>query len=108
MQLMEGTAVELAGGGRPDRLDPETSLRLGARYLREQLDRFAGYPCGDELALAAYNAGPGRVKKWLAERPLQADRERLGAWIPFRETRNYVRRVAAWRERWELELESSR
>nr|WP_240048844.1 lytic transglycosylase domain-containing protein [Parerythrobacter lutipelagi] len=53
-QLMPGTAREM--GVDPD--DPFSNLEGGARYLREQLDRFGG---DLEKALAAYNAGPGRV-----------------------------------------------
>lgn len=53
-QLMPGTAHQL--GVNPH--DPEANLEGGARYLRQQLDAFGG---DLEKALAAYNAGPGRV-----------------------------------------------
>jgi len=72
-QLMPGTAREL--GVNPD--DPFANLEGGARYLREQLDRFDG---DVEKALAAYNAGPGRV---MAANGVPA----------IRETQNYVASV---------------
>lgn len=53
-QLMPGTAAALG----VDRYSIEGNLRGGARYLRQQLDRFGQF----HLALAAYNAGPGRVR----------------------------------------------
>ena len=53
-QLMPGTAREMGVDAR----DPFANLEGGARYLREQMDRFGG---DVERALAAYNAGPGRV-----------------------------------------------
>lgn len=54
-QLMPGTAAALG----VNRYSIEGNLRGGARYLRQQLDRFGQY----HLALAAYNAGPGRVRE---------------------------------------------
>ena len=56
-QLMPGTAVALG----VNRYSVEENLRGGAKYLRQQLDRFGQY----HLALAAYNAGPGRVRNGL-------------------------------------------
>ena len=72
-QLMPGTAREL--GVNPD--DPLANLEGGARYLRQQLDRFDG---DIEKALAAYNAGPGRVAQ-------------AGGVPRIRETQNYVAAV---------------
>lgn len=99
MQILDGTAAEVADPGPVDLTDPATSFLLGARYLREHLVRYREHPCGRELALAAYNAGPGRVSTWLRDDPLPAGLETLGDWIPFRETRAYVPRVLGW-ERW--------
>ena len=57
MQLMPGTA---RGLGVTDAFDPEQNIMGGAKYLRQMLDRFSG---DLELALGAYNAGPGNVVK---------------------------------------------
>lgn len=59
-QLMPGTAAALG----VNRYSVEDNLRGGAKYLRQQLDRFGHY----HLALAAYNAGPGRVRNGLVPR----------------------------------------
>lgn len=59
-QLMPDTAVSLG----VNRYSVEENLRGGAKYLRQQLDRFGHY----HLALAAYNAGPGRVRNGLVPR----------------------------------------
>ena len=76
-QLMPGTASAL---GVTDPLDPAQSLQGGAKYLREQLDRFGG---DETLALAAYNAGPGAVQKY-------------GGVPPYAETQSYVKKVQAF------------
>lgn len=72
MQLMPGTARDL--GVNID--DPQDNIRGGVRYLKQQFDAF-GTP---ELALAAYNAGPGAVRKH-------------GGVPPFAETQDYVRSI---------------
>jgi soluble lytic murein transglycosylase-like protein len=76
-QLMPGTAAAL---GCTNTHDPVQNIDAGARYLRQQLDAFGG---DVTKALAAYNAGPGAVKRY-------------GGVPPYAETQNYVRQVQAY------------
>lgn len=93
MQLMPSTARWVARQidvkpFRPDMLaTPETNVQMGTYYLRRVLDAL-GHPI---LATAAYNAGPGRARRWLDERPLEG--AVYTETIPFNETREYVKKV---------------
>jgi soluble lytic murein transglycosylase len=74
--------------------DPAQNMQLGGAYMQELLAQFGGCL---PLAVAAYNAGPGRVTQWMAEygdpRTAQIDMVDWIELIPFNETRNYVERV---------------
>lgn len=76
MQLMPEVAAEQ---GADDPMDPRQNIMAGSRYLRQLLNAHRG---NVKLALASYNAGPGAVKKY-------------GAVPPFRETRNYVKKITS-------------
>jgi soluble lytic murein transglycosylase len=69
--------------------EPQTAIRLGARYLADLLEMFNG---NFSHAVAAYNAGEHRVAEWRARLQSDDPTEFL-ARIPFLQTRNYVKRV---------------
>ena len=98
MQLMPSTARRVAkslGMKRPrksDILRVENNIRLGTHYLRTVMNRFDNNVA---LAAAAYNAGPGNVKRWLPKNTIMS----ADLWVetvPFKETRNYVQAVLAY------------
>ncbi len=94
MQMLPATAALVARRWHlpaphcDDLFDPSIAVPLGAAYVRELLDRY-----GDQLSLslAAYNAGPAAVARWMPHRSIDAD-----IWIeniPFGETRGYVQHI---------------
>jgi len=89
MQLMPETARQY---GVSNPYNPEDNVRAGVRYLRSLLDRYDG---SEELALAAYNAGPGAVDKHGQSVP------------PYKETQNYVAQINRMTSR-PIEMRNSR
>ncbi|MEA3509046.1 MAG: transglycosylase SLT domain-containing protein, partial [candidate division NC10 bacterium] len=93
MQLMPRTASRVAKQidlpNPVDLDDPGPNIALGTRYLARLHQQFEGNVV---LTLAAYNAGPHAVRRWLMSLPLQ-DIETFIEEIPYRETREYVKRV---------------
>jgi len=98
MQLLPTTARQVArqhGKRSPDAADLiniDTNMKLGALYLSGLLERYQG---NRVLALAAYNAGPHRVDRWLGD--YQAPYDVFIESIPFYETREYVQAVLTYR-----------
>lgn len=99
MQLMPNTAKrtskveKIPYRGAHELYEPHTNIRLGTAYLAQMFNQFKG---NRAHATAAYNAGPQRVKGWLAGR----EGLPLDIWIeliPFDETRTYVQNVLAFR-----------
>lgn len=99
MQLLPSTArivARRAGMAAPtaaDLADPNINIRLGSFHLAWLVERYQGQT---PLAIAAYNAGEHRVDRWIKD----ANNMPMDVWIeriPFRETRNYVKNVLAFR-----------
>jgi soluble lytic murein transglycosylase len=100
MQLMPATARTVAKQNgfsyKADLLtdDPDYNIRLGSAYLGSLLSDYGG---SYVLSLAAYNAGPSRVRQWIADhgdpRNPKVDAIDWVERIPFSETRNYVQRI---------------
>ncbi len=99
MQLLPGTAKETArkaglSYSNESLFDPNYNMIIGSQYLNKLVDKFSG---SYVLAIASYNAGPGRVQQWVGNfgRPSSDVRETID-WIekiPTFETRNYVQHV---------------
>ena len=94
MQLMPATAkwvakkIGLRDYSHSQVNNTETNVLLGTSYMRLVMENLDNHPV---LASAAYNAGPGRAKKWRADRPLEG--AIYAETIPFSETRDYVKKV---------------
>lgn len=95
MQLIPPTARTVAGqigisGFTVEMLTiPRINIEMGIFYLKQVLDQFGG---DVELALASYNAGPNRAADWQTEY-YGLEKDEFIEEIPFRETRNYIRRI---------------
>ena len=101
MQLMPQTADYIArkSGGtafvQGDLATPQVNIAYGSWYLRYLLEKYDGR---EVLALAAYNAGEGKVDEWVAVATARGERFRVADHIPFAETRGYVRKVLSARD----------
>ena len=100
MQLMPATADYIArksGGTRfvqGDLADPQINISYGSWYLRYLLQHYNGNVA---LALAAYNAGEGKVDQWWREAADRGEKFVVAKHIPFPETREYVKKVLSAR-----------
>lgn len=95
MQIIESTANEVC-----EKIDyeledveelknPETNIMIGTKYFSYLLNQFDQ---NEKLAIVAYNAGIGKVNKWITEGTINADGTNLEN-IPYKETNNYLRKV---------------
>ena len=100
MQLMPDTADYIAhkSGGtqfvQGDLATPQINIAYGSWYLRYLLDRYHG---NEALALAAYNAGEGKVDEWWRDAADRGQTFSVADHIPFPETREYVSKVLSAR-----------
>jgi soluble lytic murein transglycosylase len=98
MQLMPGTAYGVAKrlsvplSGTQEVLKPDLNIKLGTNYLAYTLRRFDNNAL---LAIASYNGGPNAVQSWFQQHKLagNSDFDTFVENIPYRETRDYVRKV---------------
>lgn len=97
MQLMDETAAwcgSKAGLPAGNLLNPEENIALGAYYMGYLLSLYQGE---ETCALAAYNAGQGRVNSWLRDSRYSADGKTLHT-IPFPETEKYVKKIRVYKK----------
>jgi soluble lytic murein transglycosylase len=111
MQLLPSTADDIArkSGGtafvQGDLADPQVNISYGSFYLRYLIRRYGG---NDILAIAAYNAGEGKVDEWVLRARHRGEQFDHTRHIPYPETRHYVEQVldmrARYREQYPREL----
>ena len=95
MQLMDATAEELARKLdipfilKSSLYDPELNIRLGTKYFSDLLKE---YKQNTLMALTAYNAGKGNLKRWIEQGTIKEDGSDIEN-IPYKETNNYVRKI---------------
>ncbi|KPL12623.1 hypothetical protein AMJ74_06525 [candidate division WOR_3 bacterium SM1_77] len=93
MQIIPSTAKMIAaelGTSGYSYSDPVISIRFGMHYFKKMLQEFNSIP----LSLAAYNAGPIRVRRWVRNDP-NSETDTFIELIPYDETRNYVKYILA-------------
>jgi soluble lytic murein transglycosylase len=106
MQILPSTADDIArkSGGtafvQGDLANPQVNISYGSFYLRYLLQRYGG---NEVLAIAAYNAGEGRVDKWIFDARHKGEAFDRARHIPFPETRHYVQQVLDVRTRYREE-----
>jgi soluble lytic murein transglycosylase len=106
MQILPSTADDIArkSGGtafvQGDLANPQVNISYGSFYLRYLMGRYGG---NDVLAIAAYNAGEGRVDKWIFAARNEGEKFDHARHIPFPETRHYVQQVLEVRGRYRSE-----
>lgn len=94
MQLTDETAAWVCekldiNEQKIDLFKPSDNIKLGCFYLKYLIDNYDG---NIDVALAAYNGGPGNVKRWLSNKNYSKNGKDLD-YIPFKETREYVEKV---------------
>jgi soluble lytic murein transglycosylase len=103
MQILPSTADDIArkSGGtafvQGDLANPQVNISYGSFYLRYLLRRYGG---NEVLAIAAYNAGEGRVDQWIFDARHRGEEFDRARHIPFPETRHYVQQVLDVRDRY--------
>lgn len=86
--------------GINDIFDPEVNIEIGTLYIKNLIERFGS----TDRAILAYNAGPSVVKKWI-ENGIEDVYDDEYKWVPYEETRNYIKRVHKARKGYQFLIE---